>query len=44
VNLNKVPGEKIINNSNVKQLLFTVAGGEYDCPDKQKVGNSFCPE
>jgi len=44
VNLNKVSGEKIINNSNLIQLLFTVAGGEYDCPKKQKVGNCNCPK
>jgi len=40
----KLPGEKIMNHNNLIQQLFTATGGEYDCPDKQKVGNCNCPE
>jgi len=42
--LKKLAGEKIINDCNLNQRWCTVAGGEYDCPGIQKVGNSICPE
>jgi hypothetical protein len=42
--LKKIPGEKIINNCWLIQRTINHAGGEYDCPGMQKVGNSFCPE